>query len=102
MTRDQPVGPTLATIDPPEHVAIRSKVRRSFLPRNVKRLEVHARALCEQMAAEALERLADAGCVLGNQMVLLRGVTVVVDLSLALLSMLAGRREAPSPGGEMP
>ncbi|MGD8491062.1 MAG: lysylphosphatidylglycerol synthase domain-containing protein [Anaerolineae bacterium] len=35
-------------------------------------------------------------------LVLLRGVTVVVDLSLALLSMLAGRREAPSPGGEMP
>ncbi len=29
---------------------------------------------CTDAAAEALERLADAGCVLGNQMVLLRGV----------------------------
>jgi hypothetical protein len=33
-------------------------------------------------------------------LVLLRGVTVVVDLSLALVSMVLGRRQAPHPGDE--
>src|SRR5262249_45009728 len=56
MTKDQPVEPTLATVDSPEHTALRSVIRRNFLPRNVRELEIHARALCETMTQEALER----------------------------------------------
>lgn len=46
-------------------------------------------AECTEAAAAALNRLADAGCVLGNQMVLLRGVNddpaVVLELNRWLL-----------------
>ena len=56
LTKDQPVEPTINTIDPPEHSALRSAVRRHFLPRNVKQLEVHARALCREMLEEALPK----------------------------------------------
>ena len=53
LTKDQPVEPTINTIDPPEHTALRSQIRRAFLPRNVRALEVHARKLAETMRAEA-------------------------------------------------
>ena len=43
LTKDQPAAPTINTIDPPEHTELRSQIRRAFLPRNVKALEVHAR-----------------------------------------------------------
>jgi len=56
MTKDQPVIPTISTTDPPEHTSLRSTIRRCFLPRNVRALEVHARELCASMAREALER----------------------------------------------
>jgi uncharacterized membrane protein YbhN (UPF0104 family) len=35
-------------------------------------------------------------------LVLLRGVTVVVDLALALISMVVGRRQSPGPANEAP
>ena len=54
LTKDQPVDPTINNLDPPEHTALRSAVRGAFLPRNVKRLEVHARELCQRMVDEAL------------------------------------------------
>ncbi len=61
--------------------------------RDVRPLYVHTHfnhpAECTDAAAEALERLADAGCVLGNQMVLLRGVNddakTVLELNRWLL-----------------
>lgn len=61
--------------------------------RQVRPLYVHTHfnhpAECTPEAALALERLADAGCVLGNQMVLLRGVNddpeVVLELNRWLL-----------------
>jgi len=56
MTKDQPVGPVINTVDPPEHTAVRSAIRRNFLPRNVRALEVHARELCETMTHEAIQR----------------------------------------------
>ncbi|MCA9512821.1 MAG: cytochrome P450 [Myxococcota bacterium] len=56
LTKDQPAAPTINTIDPPEHTELRSQIRRAFLPRNVKALEVHARALAERIRDEALER----------------------------------------------
>lgn len=56
LTKDQPVEPTINTIDPPEHSALRGAVRKNFLPRNVKQLEVHARALCAEMVEEALPK----------------------------------------------
>lgn len=55
MTKDQPVGPVINTTDPPEHTVLRSMIRRNFLPRNVRQLEVVARELCEKMAREAAE-----------------------------------------------
>jgi cytochrome P450 len=56
LTKDQPVIPTINTIDPPEHTELRAQIRRAFLPRNVKALEVHARALAGKMRDEALAR----------------------------------------------
>lgn len=61
--------------------------------RGVRPLYVHTHfnhpAECTDAAGQALERLADAGCVLGNQMVLLRGVNddpeVVLELNRWLL-----------------
>ncbi|TVR02958.1 MAG: KamA family radical SAM protein [Deltaproteobacteria bacterium] len=61
--------------------------------RDVRPLYVHTHfnhpAECSAAAATALERLADAGCVLGNQMVLLRGVNddpaTVLELNRWLL-----------------
>lgn len=61
--------------------------------RSVRPLYVHTHfnhpAECTAEAAEALNRLADAGCVLGNQMVLMRGVNddpeVVLELNRWLL-----------------
>jgi cytochrome P450 len=56
LTKDQPVIPTINTIDPPEHTALRGQIRRAFLPKNVKALEVHARALAAKLRDEALAR----------------------------------------------
>ena len=53
LTRDQPVDPVLPTTDPPEHTALRGAVRGNFLPRKVRELEVHARALCQHLLEEA-------------------------------------------------
>ncbi|MEE3329434.1 MAG: cytochrome P450 [Myxococcota bacterium] len=56
LTKDQPVEPTINTIDPPEHSVLRKDVRKNFLPRNVKQLELHARELCERMVEEILPK----------------------------------------------
>ena len=50
---------------------------------------------CTDEAAEALERLADAGCVLGNQMVLLKGVNDDPEAVLALNRWLLRHRCRP-------
>jgi lysine 2,3-aminomutase len=52
-------------------------------------------AECTEAAALALERLADAGCVLGNQMVLLRGVNDDADTVLAMNRWLLQHRCRP-------
>lgn len=53
LTKDQPVTPTINTIDPPEHSNLRPAIRKNFLPRNVGKLEDHARALCQELLEEA-------------------------------------------------
>ncbi|MCB9506476.1 MAG: KamA family radical SAM protein [Myxococcales bacterium] len=52
-------------------------------------------AECTDAAAAALEMLADAGCVLGNQMVLLRGVNDDAEAVLALNRWLLRHRCRP-------
>ena len=52
-------------------------------------------AECTEAAGEALDRLADAGCVLGNQMVLLRGVNDDPDVVLELNRWLLRHRCRP-------
>ena len=56
LTKDQPAIPVLNLLDPPEHTALRGSVRRSFLPRHVRDLETHARALTRQLVDEYRER----------------------------------------------
>jgi cytochrome P450 len=56
LTKDQPVIPTINTIDPPEHTALRAEIRKNFLPRNVRALEEHARPLCRELLEAALDR----------------------------------------------
>ena len=64
------------------------EVLRAYRPLYVHTHFNHPRE-CTEAAGLALERLADAGCVLGNQMVLLRGVNddpaLVLDLNRWLL-----------------
>lgn len=67
--------------------------------RGVRPLYVHTHfnhpAECTDAAAAALEALADAGCVLGNQMVLLRGVNDEPGVVLALNRWLLRHRCRP-------
>lgn len=67
--------------------------------RQVRPLYLHTHfnhlAECTDAAAEALNRLADAGCVLGNQMVLLRGVNDDPEGVLALNRWLLRQRCRP-------
>lgn len=69
------------------------------LLRGVRPLYVHTHfnhpAECTDAAALALERLADAGCVLGNQMVLLRGVNDDPETVLTLNRWLLRHRCRP-------
>ncbi len=67
--------------------------------RNVRPLYVHTHfnhpAECTDEAARALELLADAGCVLGNQMVLLRGVNDDPETVLTMNRWLLRHRCRP-------
>jgi lysine 2,3-aminomutase len=67
--------------------------------RDVRSLYVHTHfnhpAECTAEAARSLEMLADAGCVLGNQMVLLRGINDSVETVEALNRWLVRHRCRP-------
>ncbi len=67
--------------------------------RRVRPLYVHTHfnhpAECTDAAAAALERLADAGCVLGNQMVLLRGINDEPEVVLRVNRWLLAHRCRP-------
>lgn len=57
LTKVQPVLPLLNNMDPPEHTALRGKLRKEFMPARIRRLEPWIR----EMACRLLEAFRDSG-----------------------------------------